>query len=126
METSFTINGIWKICISVSFFLGCIIFVLSLNSGRSNISLFAVRSVAISVTPSTGFATLIKSDNPVEEEKLCNIFNGKWVYNGEASPLYNEAQCPFLSDQVSCQRNGRPDVEYEKWTWKAEGCEIPR
>lgn len=73
-----------------------------------------------------GFATLIKSDNPVEEEKLCNIFNGKWVYNGEASPLYNEAQCPFLSDQVSCQRNGRPDVEYEKWTWKAEGCEIPR
>ncbi|KAL9454619.1 hypothetical protein AB3S75_010090 [Citrus x aurantiifolia] len=126
METSFTINGIWKICISVSFFLGCIIFVLSLNSGRSNISLFTVRSVAISVTPSTGFATLIKSDNPVEEEKLCNIFNGKWVYNGEASPLYNEAQCPFLSDQVSCQRNGRPDVEYEKWTWKAEGCEIPR
>ncbi|KAK1566897.1 hypothetical protein Q3G72_005742 [Acer saccharum] len=63
------------------------------------------------------------------EKKLveeCNIFNGKWVYNPKAIPLYSEPRCPFLSEQVSCQRNGRPDNEYEKWSWEAQGCEIPR
>lgn len=125
METSFTINGVWRICTLASF-IGCIIFVLCLNRGRNNINLSTVQSIAISITPSTEFTTFLENENPVEEKKLCNIFNGKWVYNAETSPLYNEAQCPFLGDQVSCQRNGRPDVEYEKWSWEAEGCEIPR
>ncbi|KAL5793640.1 hypothetical protein ACOSP7_002234 [Xanthoceras sorbifolium] len=62
----------------------------------------------------------------LEEKEECNIFDGKWVYNPEKSPLYSVSQCPFLGDQVSCQRNGRPDREYEKWSWEAEGCEIPR
>ncbi|KAF3955637.1 hypothetical protein CMV_019162 [Castanea mollissima] len=61
-----------------------------------------------------------------EEEHVCNIFDGKWVYDPTASPMYNRFQCPFLSDQVSCQRNGRPDFKYEKWNWEAMGCEIPR
>ncbi|KAH7577030.1 hypothetical protein JRO89_XS01G0195500 [Xanthoceras sorbifolium] len=62
----------------------------------------------------------------LEEKEECNIFDGKWVYNPEKSPLYSVSQCPFLDDQVSCQRNGRPDSEYEKWSWETEGCEIPR
>uniref|UniRef100_A0A7N2KZ31 Trichome birefringence-like N-terminal domain-containing protein n=2 Tax=Quercus lobata TaxID=97700 RepID=A0A7N2KZ31_QUELO len=61
-----------------------------------------------------------------EEEHVCNIFDGKWVYDPTASPMYNRSRCPFLSDQVSCQRNGRPDFVYEKWNWEAKGCEIPR
>ncbi|KAK7847794.1 protein trichome birefringence-like 3 [Quercus suber] len=61
-----------------------------------------------------------------EVEHVCNIFDGKWVYDPTASPMYNRSQCPFLSDQVSCQRNGRPDFVYEKWNWEAKGCEIPR
>ena len=61
-----------------------------------------------------------------EEEHICNIFDGKWTYNPTASPLYNWSKCPFLSDQVSCQRNGMADFEYESWSWEAKGCEIPR
>ena len=61
-----------------------------------------------------------------EEERICNIFDGKWTYNPTASPLYNWSKCPFLSDQVSCQRNGMADFEYESWSWEAKGCEIPR
>ncbi|KAK6919171.1 PC-Esterase, partial [Dillenia turbinata] len=56
----------------------------------------------------------------------CNLFDGKWVYEPEANPPYKLSQCPFLSDQVSCQRNGRPDFEYEKWSWEASECELPR
>ncbi|KAL5793642.1 hypothetical protein ACOSP7_002236 [Xanthoceras sorbifolium] len=70
----------------------------------------------------------IDREKPALEKKKeeCNIFNGKWVYNPKASPLYSELQCPFLSEKVSCQSNGRPDSEYEKWSWDTEGCEIPR
>lgn len=56
----------------------------------------------------------------------CNIFEGKWVYDPEQSPLYDSAKCPFLSERVSCQRNGRPDKEYERWRWEANDCKIPR
>ncbi|KAK6919721.1 PC-Esterase, partial [Dillenia turbinata] len=60
------------------------------------------------------------------KDSKCNLFDGKWVYEPEANPPYKVSQCPFLSDQVSCQRNGRPDSEYEKWNWKASECELPR
>nr|GLL45476.1 protein trichome birefringence-like 42 [Ipomoea trifida] len=61
---------------------------------------------------------------PQNHEK-CDIFEGKWVYKPMESPLYEVSKCPFLSDQVSCQRNGRPDSEYEKWSWEASGCVVP-
>lgn len=61
----------------------------------------------------------------IDQEK-CNIFEGEWIYDPEGSPMYDGAKCPFLSEQVSCQRNGRPDFDYEKWTWEAKGCHIPR
>ncbi|XP_022740971.1 protein trichome birefringence-like 42 [Durio zibethinus] len=62
------------------------------------------------------------------EKKIerCNIFEGKWVYDPEESPLYDSAMCPFFSDRASCQTNGRPDKEYEKWRWEANECKIPR
>ncbi|KAJ0111254.1 hypothetical protein Patl1_02416 [Pistacia atlantica] len=65
---------------------------------------------------------------PVEIKKEeCNIFDGEWIYNPKESPLYNGHQCPFLSDQVSCQRNGQPEIDYQKWSWEGKGlCQIPR
>ncbi|MQL96181.1 hypothetical protein Taro_028853 [Colocasia esculenta] len=66
------------------------------------------------------------SDQEAAEEEKCNIFEGKWVYDAEAYPLYRATQCPFLSDQVNCQKNGRPDSNYEHWRWQPSGCDIPR
>ncbi|XVF14604.1 hypothetical protein REPUB_Repub09cG0075200 [Reevesia pubescens] len=62
------------------------------------------------------------------EKKIerCNIFDGKWVYDPQESPLYDSAMCPFFSDRASCQRNGRPDKDYERWRWEANECRIPR
>ncbi|KAM7276999.1 hypothetical protein ACFE04_018865 [Oxalis oulophora] len=71
-----------------------------------------------------------KNDIIEEEEETCDFFEGSWVYKPESNPLYNVLQCPFLSLQVSCQNNGRPDFEYEHWTWepksKAKACLIPK
>ncbi|KAE8706776.1 hypothetical protein F3Y22_tig00110388pilonHSYRG00241 [Hibiscus syriacus] len=62
---------------------------------------------------------------PIKIEERCNVFEGKWVYDPVESPLYNSAMCPFLSDRASCQGNGRPDKEYERWRWEANECKIP-
>jgi hypothetical protein len=52
----------------------------------------------------------------------CDVFVGEWVEEPVGYPLYDAAECPFLSDQVACRRNGRPDSGYEQWRWRPMGC----
>jgi len=56
--------------------------------------------------------------------KKCDYSVGKWVFD-QSYPLY-DSNCPYLSTAVACQKNGRPDSDYEKWKWKPFGCSIPR
>ncbi|KAK1268713.1 hypothetical protein QJS04_geneDACA008211 [Acorus gramineus] len=60
------------------------------------------------------------------KKKKCNVFEGRWVYDEVAYPLYRSSDCPFLGDQVSCRRNGRRDSGYEKWRWEPTECQLPR
>ncbi|KAI4325147.1 hypothetical protein MLD38_030570 [Melastoma candidum] len=60
------------------------------------------------------------------ENDTCDVSDGRWVYDPINSPAYNATDCPFLSDQVNCQRNGRPDSDYERWHWEGSHCQIPR
>ncbi|KAK9150475.1 hypothetical protein Syun_008784 [Stephania yunnanensis] len=62
----------------------------------------------------------------VQTREKCDIYNGRWVYDQKAHPMYETSRCPFLSNQVTCQKNGRPDHDYERWRWEAMNCEIPR
>ncbi|KAI4311919.1 hypothetical protein MLD38_036783 [Melastoma candidum] len=53
-------------------------------------------------------------DNSVTgEAKYCDAFDGSRVHDTTNSPMYNAHSCPFLSNQVDCRRNGRPDFNYE-------------
>ncbi|OAY63999.1 Protein trichome birefringence-like 36 [Ananas comosus] len=54
----------------------------------------------------------------------CDLSIGEWVFDA-SYPLY-EASCPYLSTQFSCQLNGRPDSDYQRWRWKPQHCSIPR
>ncbi|WOL12419.1 protein trichome birefringence-like 31 [Canna indica] len=57
----------------------------------------------------------------------CNLFEGRWVLDEQNSrPLYTEESCPYLTRQVTCLSNGRPDSLYQKWKWKPNSCELPR
>ncbi|KAF0898630.1 hypothetical protein E2562_008207 [Oryza meyeriana var. granulata] len=57
------------------------------------------------------------------EEQSCDLFEGRWVRDTAGHyPLYEAAECPFLSDQVTCRRNGRPDSGYKQWRWQPRGC----
>lgn len=73
----------------------------------------------------------IEEDNEVivvqsrhDSRRRCDFSVGKWVYD-QTYPLY-DSNCPYLSTAVTCQKNGRPDSDYEKWRWKPQGCSIPR
>ncbi|TKY53491.1 trichome birefringence 36 [Spatholobus suberectus] len=59
-----------------------------------------------------------------DSRKSCDFSAGKWVYDG-SYPLY-DSNCPYLSSAVTCQKNGRPDSDYEKWKWKPSSCTMPR
>jgi len=56
--------------------------------------------------------------------KKCDFSVGKWVFD-QSYPLY-DSNCPYLSTAVTCQKNGRPDSDYEKWKWQPNACSIPR
>ncbi|KMT08216.1 hypothetical protein BVRB_6g142340 [Beta vulgaris subsp. vulgaris] len=58
-------------------------------------------------------------------KKCNNLFDGRWVYIPEETPKYDSTTCPFLEEKMSCQKNGRPDFEYEKWRWEARDCDVP-
>ena len=41
-------------------------------------------------------------------------------------PLYREPVCEFLTEQVTCMRNGRRDDSYQRWRWQPSSCDLPR
>ncbi|XP_062231178.1 xylan O-acetyltransferase 5-like isoform X2 [Phragmites australis] len=61
-----------------------------------------------------------------EDPGTCDLYRGRWVYDEARAPLYKESGCEFLTEQVTCMRNGRRDDDYQKWRWQPDGCDLPR
>ncbi|XP_042380403.1 protein trichome birefringence-like 28 [Zingiber officinale] len=55
----------------------------------------------------------------------CDLSDGDWVFD-DSYPTYRESSCEFLSKQVSCLQNGRPESKYQKWRWQPKNCSLPR
>ncbi|PHT76708.1 hypothetical protein T459_20230 [Capsicum annuum] len=131
----------WMLCAFGSF-VGCFIFLLYLKHKNEAVHFRALRHAMFNVTLSLDDSVFLPGNVEISKaarsredegdviqknsENKCNIFEGRWVYESKGSPYYEAAQCPFLSEQVSCQKNGRPDFDYENWSWEAHDCVIPR
>ncbi|KAI8537823.1 hypothetical protein RHMOL_Rhmol09G0053700 [Rhododendron molle] len=50
-----------------------------------------------------------------ENEESCDLFSGKWVFDNSSYPLYNESDCPYMSDQLACHKHGQADLGGQIW-----------
>ncbi|KAH6815009.1 TRICHOME BIREFRINGENCE-LIKE 33, partial [Perilla frutescens var. frutescens] len=55
----------------------------------------------------------------------CDVFSGRWVWDDDHRPLYEESECPYIQPQLTCQEHGRPDTDYQHWRWQPHGCSLP-
>ncbi|KAL7002953.1 Protein trichome birefringence-like 12 [Sarracenia purpurea var. burkii] len=56
----------------------------------------------------------------------CNLFNGKWVFDPNRKPMYDDT-CPFHRNAWNCLRNKRENLDrINSWKWVPEKCELPR
>lgn len=56
----------------------------------------------------------------------CDVFSGKWVVDNSSYPLYEESNCPYMSDQLACRKHGRSDLRYQNWRWQPHDCNLKR
>ncbi|KAH6795546.1 hypothetical protein C2S51_036532 [Perilla frutescens var. frutescens] len=55
----------------------------------------------------------------------CDLYQGRWVFD-KSYPLYRPEKCPFILQQFNCIGNGRSDLQYQKYRWQPNNCNLPR
>ncbi|KAF8729582.1 hypothetical protein HU200_017526 [Digitaria exilis] len=65
------------------------------------------------------------SASPATTVEYCNLTQGQWVPDDEA-PYYTNLTCPFIDDHQNCMKFGKPSLEFMRWRWRPDGCELPR
>ncbi|KAK9683260.1 hypothetical protein RND81_10G127200 [Saponaria officinalis] len=62
--------------------------------------------------------------NPNPKPEKCDLFSGKWVRNPEG-PYYTNNSCGWIQEHQNCMKYERPDIEFMKWKWKPNDCDLP-
>ncbi|KAK1619643.1 hypothetical protein QYE76_025160 [Lolium multiflorum] len=69
------------------------------------------------------------SSSPVASSSLppaCDLTRGEWVPDAAEAPYYTNVTCPFIDDHQNCMKFGKPSLEFLRWRWRPDGCELPR
>uniref|UniRef100_M8B7G4 Uncharacterized protein n=1 Tax=Aegilops tauschii TaxID=37682 RepID=M8B7G4_AEGTA len=56
----------------------------------------------------------------------CDLTRGEWVQDAAEAPYYTNLTCPFIDDHQNCMKFGKPSLEFLRWRWRPDGCELPR
>ncbi|KAG0467668.1 hypothetical protein HPP92_019248 [Vanilla planifolia] len=56
--------------------------------------------------------------------KGCDLSKGEWVPDPNA-PYYTNLSCMTIQEHQNCMKFGKPNLDFLKWRWKPDGCELP-
>jgi hypothetical protein len=70
-------------------------------------------------------APSISSSSSASTASACDFTRGEWVPDTEA-PYYTNLTCPFIDDLQNCMKFGKPSLEFLRWRWQPDGCDLPR
>ncbi|CAM0877292.1 unnamed protein product [Alopecurus aequalis] len=84
------------------------------------------RNTGGAAEPPTVAPTPTAADDGAQDVEECDMYSGRWVYDPEAYPLYEESACRFMSENLACGQYGRTDLRYQHWRWQPHGCDLPR
>ncbi|CAI7746287.1 unnamed protein product [Closterium sp. NIES-53] len=54
--------------------------------------------------------------------KKCDVTVGSWVPSSKYPQYQND--CPYITDNFNCIKNGRPDGDFQHLIWKPNGCDL--
>ncbi|GAA0150353.1 hypothetical protein LIER_09313 [Lithospermum erythrorhizon] len=72
------------------------------------------------------FSQLIPNNNQYAIGNACDYSVGQWFWDENYLIQKYIENCPFLDPGFRCQQSGRRDMEFQKWRWKPQGCDLPR
>ncbi|PUZ77605.1 hypothetical protein GQ55_1G386100 [Panicum hallii var. hallii] len=70
-------------------------------------------------------ANYSSSAPPATTTESCDLTRGQWVPDDEAR-YYTNLTCPFIDDLQNCMKFGKPSLEFMRWRWRPDGCDLPR
>jgi hypothetical protein len=84
-------------------------------------------AASFSTSPSTSrpAATSSKPSSPPPAVGACDVTRGEWVPDTEP-PYYTNLTCPFIDNLQNCMKFGKPSLEFLRWRWRPDGCELSR
>ncbi|XP_073010894.1 protein trichome birefringence-like 19 [Typha latifolia] len=80
---------------------------------------------SFSPSSSSSSSSSFNSSPSIYLVRECNISKGEWVPDQDA-PYYTNMTCFVIQEHQNCMKYGRPNLEFLKWRWKPQGCELPR
>lgn len=66
------------------------------------------------------------SSSSSASSQSCDLTRGEWVQDAAEAPYYTNLTCPFIDDHQNCMKFGKPSLEFLRWRWRPDGCELPR
>ncbi|RLN07750.1 protein trichome birefringence-like 19 [Panicum miliaceum] len=80
---------------------------------------------ATSSSSSAASPTTNSSSSAATATEACDLTRGQWVPD-DKPPYYTNLTCPFIDDLQNCMRFGKPSLEFMRWRWQPDGCDLPR
>jgi len=73
-----------------------------------------------------GFLSKILPKTSEISSKTCDYSYGKWIWDESYVVDQYTENCPFLDPGFRCRESGRRDLDYRKWRWQPQGCDLTK